>query len=56
MSIIKDAIDGKATRHEAMGGTCKEIVIGGITIKVCLDENGEIIDENFKQFAKLTHQ
>ena len=56
MSIIKAAIDGKATRHETGGGTCKTITVGGIQIKVCLDENGIIIDEQLRQLAKITGQ
>jgi len=56
MSIIKDALDGKATRHETGGGTCKTIKIGSHDVKVCLDENGEIIEEAFRSYAKLTNQ
>jgi hypothetical protein len=56
MSIIKDAIDAKATRHESNGGTCKTISIGGKEIKVCLDEDGKIKEEAFRNFAKITNQ
>ena len=56
MSIIKEGLDGKADRHETGGGTCKTIKIGSHDVKVCLDENGEIIEESFREFAKLTGQ
>ena len=56
MSIIKAALDGKATRHETEGHACKTITVGGIEIKVCLDENGIIIDEHLRQLAKITGQ
>lgn len=56
MSVLQDAINNKATEHESHGGECKTILIGKQEVHVCLDENGIIIDETFRQLAKITGQ
>lgn len=55
MSIIKQQADKCSAKHEANGGSCKTITIGGVEIKQCLDGNGDpvLVDDFDKAINKL---
>ena len=56
MTTFNDALTRIADDWEAEGNTCKTILVAGVPVKVCLDENGEIIKGVFREYAKYTHQ
>jgi hypothetical protein len=51
MTWIKEKYDQDAAAHEAGGGSCVTIQIGGRDVKACVDANGKIIDEALKRIA-----